>query len=90
MNISYHKTFVKHFDKRIKPNINLLKKYKNRYKKFIKDKERPLLKDHKLKGHMKGSRSFSITGDIRVIYRKIEKNKVQFLDIGTHTQVYEE
>lgn len=46
MKIKYHKDFVKHFDKRIKPNANLLKKYQQRYKLFIKDKTYPPLKDH--------------------------------------------
>lgn len=90
MKISYHKDFVKHFDKRIKSHPNLVKKYKKRYKIFIENKSHPLLKDHKLKGELKGKRSFSITGDIRVIYRELSYNIVEFLDIGTHTQVYGE
>lgn len=39
---------------------------------------------------MLGKRSFNITGDIRVVYREIDKNTVEFLDIGTHPQVYGE
>lgn len=90
MKISFHKTFIKHFDKRIKPNKSLLSKFNKRYLVFIQDKSYPLLKDHQLAGDMKGKRSFSITGDIRVVYRELDENTVEFLDIGTHPQIYRE
>lgn len=46
------------------------------------------LHDHALRRRMKGKRAFSITGDVRIVYREIGKNTVRFLDIGTHPQVY--
>jgi len=45
------------------------------------------LNDHSLIGQNKGVRSFSITADIRVIYRESDKY-YEFLDIGSHNQVY--
>ena len=39
-------------------------------------------------GAKSGSRSCSITGDIRVVYRKKDEKTVILLDIGTHNQVY--
>lgn len=48
----------------------------------------PILKDHALKGHLIGKRSFSVTGDIRVIYRYIDETTVLLLQIGSHNQVY--
>ena len=45
------------------------------------------LNDHALAGGMKGLRAFSITGDVRVIYRETD-DCYEFLDIGTHAQVY--
>lgn len=90
MKINLHKTFIKHFDKRIKPNKNLLNKFNNRYQLYIKNKAHPLKKDHKLTADMKGKRAFNITGDIRVVYREVGKDTVEFLDIGSHPQVYGE
>lgn len=87
MKIIFHKNFVKNFDKRIKPNPALLKKFKERYSLFIKDKNNPLLRNHLLSGMMKGKCSFSITGDIRVIYQE-EDGIIEFLDIGIYNQVY--
>lgn len=45
------------------------------------------LDDHALVGTMKGLRAFSIGGDLRVAYRETEKH-YEFLDIGSHNQVY--
>lgn len=45
------------------------------------------LNDHALSGNLQGKRAFSITGDIRVIYVELE-DRLIFLDIGTHNQVY--
>ena len=87
MKVIFHKRFVKNFDKRIKNNSNLLEKFNYRYELFIKDKSNSLLHAHRLTGLMKGKQSFSITGDIRVIFQEHEE-KIEFLDIGTHNQVY--
>ena len=55
---------------------------------FLDNPTYPLLNDHALKGDQSGRRSFSITGDIRVIYRKMDESTVLLLDIGSHNQVY--
>jgi len=87
MKIIFHKRFVKNFDKRIKPYPALLNKFNERYQLFIKNKHNPILKTHSLTGLLKGKQSFSITGDIRVIFQEKERI-IEFLDIGTHNQVY--
>jgi len=88
MKFKFHKVFVKHFDKRIKPQQNLLQQYITRYQLFIIDRKNPLLNDHQLTGDLQGKRSFNVTGDIRVVYRQIESEAMEFLDIGSHNQVY--
>lgn len=88
MKIVLHKTFVKNFDRRIKPNPNLRNRFNQRYLLFLNDPKNPILKDHALSGNMLGLRSFSISGDIRVTYRKIAYDLIEFMDIGTHPQVY--
>jgi len=73
MKISLHKNFTKNFKKRIKKNPKLLKKFRKRYNLFVKNRNNKLLYDHKLSGELKGLRSFSITGDIRIVYKEIGK-----------------
>lgn len=40
-----------------------------------------------LTGDLQGRRSFSVTGDIRVIYVELNE-KIILLDIGAHNQAY--
>ncbi|MDO8570225.1 MAG: hypothetical protein Q7R97_01410 [Candidatus Daviesbacteria bacterium] len=46
------------------------------------------LRNHLLIGRMSGKWSFSITGDIRIVYEWIGKTTVRFLAIGGHQKVY--
>lgn len=85
--IKYHRVFKKNFKKRIEPNKKLLNKFKQRLEIFVNNPSNKILKPHQLKGKRKSYWSFSITGDIRVIY-KIEDEIIKLYDIGTHNQVY--
>lgn len=87
MKIEFSAQFQKNFKKRILISHSLLNKYLDRFSLFLRDKTISVLRDHALKGQMNNLRSFSITGDVRVIY-KIENNKIIFYDIGSHNQVY--
>lgn len=87
MKIFYHKSFKKHFKKRISPHKRLEKRFYQRLNLLIKNRKSPSLKNHQLKGRKKYYSSFYITGDIRVIY-KIKGNTIYLYDIGTHAQVY--
>jgi len=81
------KRFTKSFNKRIKDKSPLLNQFKKRWQLFTNDSSNPILKDHSLKGSLLGFRSFSIAGDIRIIYKK-EGENITLFDIGTHNQVY--
>lgn len=87
MIILYHKVFRKHFKKRIVPNFSLVKKFEERLQLFLINPTHPSLQNHRLIGHKKEYCSFSIAGDIRVIY-KIENETIKFYDVGSHNQVY--
>jgi mRNA-degrading endonuclease YafQ of YafQ-DinJ toxin-antitoxin module len=54
---------------------------------FIAGQRGAPLYDHHLTGDLQGRRAFSITGDVRVVYIEF-KDKIIFLDVGTHNQVY--
>lgn len=85
--IKYVGNFIKHFNKRIEPFTNLSQKFDERIKLFLTDSSHPILKDHQLKGNKIGFRSFSITGDMRIVYYTKE-GRISFVDIVTHNQVY--
>jgi len=88
MIIKFKASFKKNFIKRIKSNRSLCNKYKQRLLLFMSNSSNPILKDHGLIGTMRDFRSFSITGNIRVIYQQESEDIVNFIDIGSHNQVY--
>lgn len=86
--IEFEKVFLKHYKKRVAANIKLSRQFDERLKLFRQGQTGPPLNDHPLGGAKKGMRAFSITGDIRVIYRE-DANYYIFIDIGAHAQVYQ-
>jgi len=86
MKIEYHRQFLKSFkrlDKKMQVKvIDVVEVFKN-------DPYSPRLKNHALKGAMKGQRAFSVSGDCRVIFEEFEDYfLVILLDVGSHSQVY--
>jgi len=82
---------TRQFDKSFKKLPEQVKKVsEKKIGDFIDDPKNPVLRDHALKGKMKGKRSFSIKDDYRLVYRKTENGEVIFLfmNIGTHSKVY--
>lgn len=88
VNLKYSRTFSKHFARRIGKNMMLSRAFDRRVEMFLSNPEHPLLRVHPLKGSKKGFYAFSVTGDIRVLYHVIDASTVEFIDIGTHAQVY--
>ena len=80
-------TFEKHFRARISHNENLVKQFEFRLAMFIDVVRGRPLNDHGLKGETYMFRAWSVAGDIRVVYRETEEY-YEFLDIGSHNQVY--
>ncbi|OIP87456.1 hypothetical protein AUK05_01215 [Candidatus Shapirobacteria bacterium CG2_30_35_20] len=72
----------------MKQNKKLKFQLEKRIELFKLDRNNSLLKDHDLVGREQGQRSFSITGDIRVIYFFETDDIVWFVDVGSHNQVY--
>ena len=87
MRAHFTKQFKKNYKKRMLTNPALDKRFGERFRIFMEDSSKPLIKDHALSGKLTGLRAFSITGDIRVIYY-IKEETAYFIDIGTHNQVY--
>lgn len=87
MIIRYHSTFRKHFKKRITPFPFLVEKFKERFNLLLNDPTSPFLRNHRLKGQKSEYYSFSVSGDIRVIYQ-IKNHSIYLFDIGSHNQIY--
>lgn len=85
--VTLSKRFSRNFRKRIAKDNFLLEQYQKCFALFLTNKNFPFLRDHPLKGTLKGYRAFAITGDIRVVYLDM-KDQYLFVDIGTHDQVY--
>jgi len=86
MDIQYHKNFNKIFEK-LSPKIR--NKVRRAIDIFYDNPYDPQLDNHALHGKQKGRRAISAGGDLRIVF--IEKNNyaiVEFLDVGTHNQVY--
>ena len=85
MKIIFHKTFEKRYKKfpgKIKQKI------KERNILFEKDPYNPILSNHALNGKYTGYRSISVTGNIRIIYKFLDKDTVLFSELGTHSELY--
>lgn len=88
MEIYYYKNFKKNYKKRIFQNKKLSKVVANRIGIFMKNPKDPILNTHRLIGAKRNFYSFSVTGDIRIIFYYTNDGKVALIDIGSHNQVY--
>lgn len=82
-------SFSKQFKKDFKKFPNKIKvQFKSRIKLFQKNQNNPQLNNHKLHGQHDGFYSINISGNIRAIYEILENNKILFIKMGTHSQLY--
>ena len=85
--VEYTHQFEKRLKQRYAHQPKVLKKFKECLLLLQQGVQGAPLNDHPLTGKLKGMRSFSIGGDIRVVYQNKEDYYL-LLDIGTHNQVY--
>ncbi len=85
MNIRFHKNFEKRYK-------GLPKKKKEKLKEkvsvFLKDEFDPILNNHSLKGKHAGYRSINVAGDLRAIYKRETNNRIIFVTIDIHSNLY--
>ena len=86
--IAFSPLFERNFRKRFKGNPQLQEKFWQRVELFLENPFDSRLKTHKLTGHLKELWSFSVSYDTRVIFYFMTNEKVVFVDIGTHDEVY--
>lgn len=86
MKIIYKKRFEKSFEK---IGLKFQNKILSTIELFQRDPFDPSLKNHGLKGELKGKRAISVTADVRIIFEEFDSYiLVVMLDVGTHNQVY--
>ncbi len=88
MIVGYSKAFNKSFQKRIAFDSKLVSQFLNRLQILLNNPTHPLLKLHKLSGSLGNLYSFSVTGDVRVLFEKVSDDEILLRDIGSHNQVY--
>jgi addiction module RelE/StbE family toxin len=86
--VGFSSSFKRAFKKRIKGNADLETKFWQKLEQLTVDPFDPSLKTHKLSGRLKEFWSFSVDYDERVLFYFTEDEKVVFVDIGSHDEVY--
>ena len=82
---SYSSRFKKNLSKLDK---KIIKAFKTRFVIFQENEYAPILNNHPLKAEYADCKSINITGDYRLVYKRVD-NLYIFMDIGTHSQLYE-
>lgn len=85
MFLSYSSRFKKTFKKLSKKDRDSFIKRLNI---FLEDEYNSILNNHKLHGEYSEYRSTNISSDIRVLYRKINRDACLLYTIGSHSELY--
>ncbi len=86
MNTRLHKNFEKQY-KKLKSSEK--ERFKQKIKVFLADEFDPFLNNHPLKGKYQGYRSINITGDLRAIYKRENRERIIFVAIDSHSKFYD-
>lgn len=85
MIVVYHRNFKKMFRKM---PVSVQEKFYNCLVLFVKTPHHPVLGNHQLSGEWVTCRSISITGDMRAVYKEQNGGIIQFIAIGSHSELY--
>lgn len=85
MTIDFHKSFDKQFHK-LPPNHQ--SQFRKRLALYANNHNHPSLHNHALKGSYLGYRSINVSGDMRAIFTEHDAQHVEFVAIGSHSQLY--
>jgi len=86
MKIVLHRNFEKKF---IKLHPKLKEQFKERRNLFLENPSHTQLNNHPLSGDKIDQWIINITGDWRVIYVFNDKDVIVFIDVDTHSNLYE-
>lgn len=80
--------FEKMLDLLIQNDASMKELVRERITLFQKNPDDSRLDSHPLRKRLKGKWTFSITGDIRIVFEWLGAHRVRFLTIGGHEVVY--
>jgi mRNA interferase YafQ len=86
--LTWDQGFKKIYQKKVKNNAELKKKFWKAMGLFSENPFDPRLRTHKLTGKLEGLWACSVTYDYRIIFRFLSKGEVLLIDIGGHDEVY--
>jgi addiction module RelE/StbE family toxin len=86
--VTWDQGFKKIYQKKVKNNAELKKKFWKAMGLFSENPFNPRLRTHKLTGKLEGLWACSVTYDYRIIFRFLSKDEVLLIDIGGHDEVY--
>ncbi|HXK38804.1 MAG TPA: type II toxin-antitoxin system mRNA interferase toxin, RelE/StbE family [Candidatus Paceibacterota bacterium] len=85
MQFKRHREFKRQYKKL---NRDIREKFEERLHLLVSDDRHPLLDNHKLHHPYDGYSSINITGDWRLVYKKIGAETYYLRAVGTHHQLY--
>lgn len=87
MKVIYHKHFEKEL-KKLEPRFK--REVEERLILFKMDPLHESFHNHELSGKYEKHRSININWDLRALYIQISEDKVEFVRLGTHSDLYDE
>ena len=85
---AFSSSFKRAFKKSVAGNASVETRFWERVELFKSNPFDPKLRTHKLSGKLKDLWSFSIEYDLRVIFSFADQERIIFVDIGSHKEVY--
>jgi proteic killer suppression protein len=86
--ITWDQGFKRIYQKKVKNEADLRKRFWKAMELFSKNPFHRKLKTHKLSGKLEGLWAFSVSYDCRVIFRFLNGDEILLIDIGGHDEVY--
>lgn len=86
--IVWDQGFKRIYQKKIKNNADLRRKFWAAMELFSKTPFDRRLRTHKLSGKLEDLWAFSVTYDCRVIFKFLDGDEILLIDIGGHDEVY--
>ncbi len=86
--IAFSSSFKLAFKRRIAESSEREERFRTKLEVFKDNPFEANLKTHKLSGKLKDYWSFSVEYDLRIIFYFAEEEKVVFVDVGSHKEVY--
>jgi addiction module RelE/StbE family toxin len=86
--IAFENSFKRSCRRKIAGNQDRERRFRQKLKLFQNNPFETSLRTHKLSGKLQELWSFSVEYDLRIVFYFADENKVVFIDIGTHDEVY--